>query len=69
VTTPQVSIDENLCIGARNCESVAPHLFVVGDDDISRLRSDASHDIESARRAVELCPTGAIMLLESDLKD
>ena len=57
----KASVDENLCIGAGNCENVCPAVFKVVDG-ISRVQVDLVPEAEekNVQRAVDGCPAGAI---------
>jgi ferredoxin len=58
-------IDETRCLGYGECADTAPDVFVIGDDGISRLRSDfdpATLDERAGAvlEAVDRCPTQSI---------
>ena len=62
----RVTVDENRCEGNMICETNAPGVFKVGDDDLSRVLVDEipSDDREAVERAVRLCPKQALTLSE-----
>lgn len=60
-----VTVDEDVCIGAGQCEMIAPAIFEVGDDGISHVIGPVE-DEDQARQAVDNCPSGAIRELDAD---
>lgn len=64
----KVVADRNVCIGAGNCVMTAPDVFDQSEDDgtVVLLQDSPSEELEAAvRRAVSLCPSGAIAIRES----
>ncbi|GLW64411.1 ferredoxin [Actinomadura rubrobrunea] len=64
----KVVADRNVCIGAGNCVMTAPDVFDQSEDDgtVVLLQDSPSEEQEAAvRRAVSLCPSGAIAIRES----
>jgi ferredoxin len=58
-------IDETRCLGYGQCVDTAPDVFVLGEDGVSRLRSDfdpatLGERTEAVLEAVERCPTQSI---------
>ena len=58
-------IDETRCLGYGQCTDAAPDVFVIGEDGISRLRSDFDPATlvgrtEAVLEAVHGCPTQSI---------
>ncbi len=54
-------IDARLCIRCASSRSTAPDLFTVGDGKARVVRQPRTpKELELARRAVILCPTGAL---------
>jgi sterol 14-demethylase len=66
--TPTIVVDRDLCQGHGVCMGEADSIFRVDDDGVLHLLQE--HPSESAlnavRKAVDLCPTGALSLLETD---
>lgn len=62
----KVVVNSDRCVGHGICESIAPDLFVVGDDAISRpLIGELPADrLEAAVAAVEACPSQALRVSE-----
>jgi len=62
----RVVIDELLCEGHALCEGIAPDIFEVGDDDMSRVRIDPipPDRYEAVQNAVRACPKQAISIEE-----
>jgi ferredoxin len=61
----RVRVDRDRCCGAGNCVLTAPTVFDQDDDDgLVLLRADTvpPGDVDRVRRAVDLCPAGAITL-------
>ncbi|MBX6766045.1 MAG: ferredoxin [Actinomadura rubrobrunea] len=64
----KVVADRNVCIGAGNCVMTAPDVFDQSEDDgtVVLLQDSPSEEQQAAvRRAVSLCPSGAITIRES----
>ena len=58
-----VTIDEDLCLGARSCQRIAPEAFLINDLGIAEVTSDASNvDIAKLSEAADTCPNSAITL-------
>lgn len=60
-------IDRGRCLGYGECSIVAPHMFIVGEEDNqSHVLDDdeAWKDTESAKLAESICPMQAIILTE-----
>ena len=61
----RVIADREICAGSGMCARTAPGLFDQDDEDgrvvvlVTELRND---DVVGARKAVSLCPTGALAL-------
>lgn len=55
-----VRIDRDKCIGAGQCEAIAPETFAVGEDNLSRIIDADAKYSEKIRRAIEACPMGAV---------
>jgi ferredoxin len=58
-------IDETRCLGYGQCVDTAPDVFVLGEDGVSRLRSDfdpatLEERTEAILEAVHRCPTQSI---------
>lgn len=62
----KVTVDRDVCAGLGECESLAPSIFEVQHDAISKVLVDkvSVEDSTAARRAVMSCPTGALTLSE-----
>lgn len=63
----RVTADTRKCLGTGNCALSAPEVFDQDDDDgtVVLLNSQPPDKLRSAvRRAVELCPSGALKLAE-----
>lgn len=66
----RVAIDTKKCLSNGLCESMAPTVFEVGDDDLAHALQNpvAVADHAATRQAARMCPVGAITLedIESD---
>ncbi len=58
--TAWIEVDDTLCVGAGNCEAVAPDNFRLDDDGISRVVNDNPSDGARIERAIAECPVMAI---------
>jgi ferredoxin len=59
----RISADKDKCLGTGNCALVAPDVFDQDDEDgtVTLLRTEPPKGrSEAVRRAVLLCPSGAI---------
>jgi ferredoxin len=61
----RVEVDEELCIGAANCELAAPGAFEVGADGIARVLDPEAVEADQLRQAETSCPSGAIRVIEA----
>ena len=57
--------DRDVCVGAGMCMVTAPDVFDQGDDGLVIVLLDdvPSTEAEATRRAVSLCPSGALRIL------
>lgn len=64
----KVSVDHNRCEGYSRCQSAAPEVFEVRDDDLSHVLQDQPPESlrPKVERAVRLCPRQAVILTESE---
>ncbi|ROQ90143.1 ferredoxin [Desulfosoma caldarium] len=63
----KVRIDEELCMGDRNCSKVCPEVFQYDEDQLlSRVMVDVvpAHLEAKVRQAAEECAPGAILIEE-----
>jgi ferredoxin len=62
----RVIVNPDLCEGNAVCSHVAPEVFVVGDDDLARVKMDPID--EALRQKVDLavrrCPRQALTLVD-----
>lgn len=64
----RVNADRDRCVGAGMCALTAPNLFDQDKDGRVLLRAKGALDdaeLEAARQAVALCPSGALSLRDS----
>jgi ferredoxin len=61
--------DREVCIGAGMCVLTAPAVFDQDDDGIVTVLVDdvAPDDVAAVRRAVSLCPSGALTIADEKL--
>ena len=62
----KIVVDTDRCTGHGICESLAPHVFEVGDEGIVHLLTDdLGEDLRlTLESAVAECPTQALSLVE-----
>lgn len=59
----KVTVDQDTCIGAGNCEATAPDIFEVRDGKSHVKVGQVPEDQEEkVRKAVDGCPSGAISI-------
>lgn len=56
----RVHVDEDVCIGAGQCEALAPQTFEVGADGVSHVIGQDADPEEALLEAERACPSGAI---------
>ncbi|WP_128932056.1 ferredoxin [Bradyrhizobium zhanjiangense] len=64
----RVNADRDRCVGGGMCALTAPNLFDQDNDGRVLLRAKGAlndADLEAARQAVSLCPSGALSLRDS----
>ena len=69
----KIRANRELCIAAGMCALTAPHLFDQ-DDESGRvlIRNEdpaGDFDLDAARHAIELCPSGALSLYDDGRQD
>lgn len=64
----KVKVDFDLCESNALCESLAPDVFELDDDDFLQIRREeiGPDDEDAVRRAVAACPRAAISLVEEE---
>jgi len=60
----RVTADREVCVGAGQCELLAPEVFEVDDGGAVRVLQEEPGEGAAVRDAVSLCPTGAIALAD-----
>ena len=62
----RISVDTDKCVGGGQCVMTADDLFDQDDDGIVVLLVDdvPSAEQDNARKAVQLCPSGALSVVE-----
>ena len=62
----KVNLDFDLCESNALCESLAPEVLELDDDDFLQVRKEeiGPDDEDAVRRAVAACPRAAISLVE-----
>jgi ferredoxin len=63
----RIVIDSTLCEGHALCEAIAPHVFVMGDDEKAHVAEvEITEDMmPSIREAAMMCPCRAIDVIEA----
>ncbi len=64
----KVTIDPDLCVGDSICVDLVPDVFEMGDDGIAYVKEgmECTGDREDVQDAADQCPSGAIIIEESD---
>ncbi|MGW5365824.1 ferredoxin [Actinopolymorpha pittospori] len=65
----KVQVDRERCCGAGMCALTAPDVFDQSEDDGQVLLLDSEprpENASAAREAAQLCPSGAISIVEDD---
>jgi ferredoxin len=60
VSTIEIRIDRDKCMGSGNCSYWAPGVFDLDDDGIAVVSGDPTGHEERVELAAEHCPTSAI---------
>ena len=62
----KVKVNKDQCIGCGACAALAPNVFEIDDDGLSTVITEEvqEDDEESAKDAVDSCPTSAIEKVE-----
>jgi len=60
----RVSVESGTCIGSGICRSLAPQVFVLGDDRVSRPSHDVVGEDLTVADAANCCPVQAISVTE-----
>jgi ferredoxin len=61
-----IEIDENRCVGIGACVEAEPDAVTLDDDAISRPVRGARLTRARARALCDLCPSGAISIVEAE---
>ena len=64
--TPRIKVDFDLCESNAVCESIAPDIFEIDDDDYLQVKDDrvTRENRAAVERAVASCPRSAISIVE-----
>jgi ferredoxin len=60
----QIVVDRDLCLGAQTCVHVAPGMFEIDDEGLSRVVNADPSRLADALDAARQCPSGAISVAE-----
>lgn len=55
-------VDRDICIGSAVCVSIAPDIFELDDEGLSRVVNPEAGGEDLLRKAAENCPVAAIIL-------
>jgi ferredoxin len=64
----RIVADTSRCVGAGQCVLTDPAIFDQDDEDgtvVVRVSEPADHELDHARQAVRICPSGALSLRET----
>ncbi len=58
----KVKVNQDSCIGCGACAAICEDVFEIGDAGLSEVKVDTVPEdkVDSAREAIESCPTAAI---------
>lgn len=59
-------VDHDVCVGTGMCVSIAPEVFELRNDGLSRAFNPDPNDDELLREAAEGCPVQAIILEDEE---
>src|SRR5437870_4770638 len=62
----KVEVDRDICIGSGDCARLAPTAFALDEDDRAYVLDPESVDAETLRQAERSCPSGAIVVSETE---
>ena len=62
----KITIDRDECIGCGNCSDIAPEVFELDDEGLSRIVDPEGADEDTIREAAESCPVDCIILQADD---
>jgi ferredoxin len=62
----RIRIDQDICVGSGTCTSIAPDFFTLNEEDRSCAPSTPVPPDPRLIDAAELCPTGAIELVDDE---
>ncbi len=62
----KINVNRDACIGCGACQAIAPNVFELDDEGLSKALVDevAEDEQDNATEASESCPTGAIEIEE-----
>ena len=58
--SPQVSVDEDVCIGSGTCVKIAPAVFELDDEGVAQVLDPNAAELTDLHRAEDSCPVAAI---------
>ncbi len=62
--SPQVSVDEDVCIGSGTCVGIAPAVFQLSDEGVAQVIDRNGAELADLHRAEDSCPVAAISVEE-----
>ncbi|MGQ9553325.1 MAG: ferredoxin [Anaerolineae bacterium] len=60
----KIAIDRDECIGCGNCSDIAPDVFELDEEGLSRVINPEGADDDTIREAAESCPVDCISLFD-----
>ncbi len=60
-----IRIDRTLCVGFGDCVEAAPDAFDLDAESVAIFIDPGTVDAETLRRACEICPVDALMILDT----
>lgn len=60
--TPEVTVDQDVCIGSATCVQSTPDVFELNDEGVAQVKDAGAAPLEDLQRAEDSCPVAAILV-------
>jgi ferredoxin len=60
----KIVVDRDECIGCGNCSDIAPDVFELDEEGLSKVTNPEGADDDTIREAAESCPVDCIALFD-----
>lgn len=64
----KIVVDRDECIGCGNCSDIAPDVFELDEEGLSKVTNPEGSDDDTIREAAESCPVDCIALFDESGK-